>query len=155
LPESSAAYNFRRRICQMVSSLQRDGDILATKGSRILMRPHQNQPLYTRRMGLLTRFTATEIATTPEDAAALRDVLSAVGTVDGSVDSTEYRLIEALFRTIPQLRDHAGAGAPPRANRDHILGALAKLGDERLRRQCWVLAVELAIASEGVNEAEE
>ncbi len=105
-------------------------------------------------MGLLTRFTATEVAGAPEDAAALRDVLSAMGSVDGSVDATERRVLEALFRTIPQLRDHA-ASAPPRSDRARILSELSKLTDERLRRQCFVLAVELAIASEGVNEAEE
>jgi len=105
-------------------------------------------------MGLLTQYTATEIASRPEDAAALRDVLSAMGSVDGSLDDTERRVIEAFFRTVPQLRDHASA-APPRANREVILRELGKLADERLRRQCFVLAVELAIASDGVNEAEE
>ena len=106
------------------------------------------------RMGLLFSYTATEIASRPEDAAALRDVLSAMGSVDGDVDATERRVIEALFHTIPQLRDHAAA-APPRSNRAAILTALGKLTDERLRRQCFVLAVELAIASDGVNPAEE
>jgi len=45
-------------------------------------------------MGLLSRFTSAELATSPEDAAALRDVLSAVGSVDGSVDAVERAVLE-------------------------------------------------------------
>jgi uncharacterized membrane protein YebE (DUF533 family) len=105
-------------------------------------------------MGLLTRYTAFEIASEPSDAAPLRDVLSAVGSIDGSVDDTERLVIEAMFRTVPQLRDH-GDDVPPRASRQHILAELAKLSDERLRRQCFILAAELAIASDGVNQAED
>jgi tellurite resistance protein len=105
-------------------------------------------------MGLLSRFTSTELATSPEDAAALRDVLSAVGTVDGSVDKVERAVIEALFKTLPQLRDHP-ASAPPRANRTRILEELGKLQHQGLRDQCWVVAVEVAIASDGINDAED
>src|SRR5262245_12130284 len=105
-------------------------------------------------MGLLSRFTTAELATRPEDAAALRDVLSAIGSVDGSVDQVERIVIESLFRTLPQLRDHP-TSAPPRASRARILEELAKLEDEALRYQCWVVAVELAIASDGINEAED
>jgi tellurite resistance protein len=105
-------------------------------------------------MGLLSRFTSAELATSPEDAAALRDVLSAVGSVDGSVDAVERIVLESLFRTLPQLRDHPQA-APPRSSRVRILEELAKLEDEALRYQCWVVAVELAIASDGINEAED
>jgi len=105
-------------------------------------------------MGLLTRFTSAEIASSPEDAAALRDVLSAVGTVDGSVDKVERAVLEALYKTLPQLRDHP-ATAPPRSQRAKILESLSAIDSEALRYQCWVVAVELAIASDGINEAED
>jgi len=104
-------------------------------------------------MGVLTNYTALEV-TAPGDAAALRDVLSAVGSVDGGVDAAERAVLEALFRTVPQLRDDPGK-IPPRNSRDKILAELAKLEDVRLRRQCFVLAVELAMASNGVNDAED
>jgi len=104
-------------------------------------------------MGVLTDHTALEV-TTPGDAAALRDVLSAIGAVDGSVDSQERAVLEAFYRTIPQLRDDA-TRVPPRMGRAQILADLAKLKNERLQRQCFVLAVELAMASDGVNEAED
>ena len=81
-------------------------------------------------------------------------MLSAVGSVDGSVDKVERAVLEALFKTLPQLRDHPSS-APPRANRTRILEELAKLEDEALRYQCWVVAVELAIASDGINELED
>jgi hypothetical protein len=105
-------------------------------------------------MGLLSRYTSVELATSPDDAAALRDVLSAIGSVDGSVDQVERAVLEALAKTLPQLRDHP-ATAPPRSQRARILESLAKIESEALRNQCWVVAVELAIASDGINEAED
>jgi uncharacterized membrane protein YebE (DUF533 family) len=104
-------------------------------------------------MGVLTDHTALEV-TSPGDASALRDVLSAIGSVDGSVDAQERAVIEAFFRTVPQLRDDA-TKVPPRMSRGQILADLAKLENERLQRQCFVLAVELAMASDGVNDAED
>jgi uncharacterized membrane protein YebE (DUF533 family) len=103
-------------------------------------------------MGILTDHTALEV-TSDGDAAALRDVISAVGSVDGRLDEQERAVVHALFNTVPQLRSDP-ASAPPRG-RAQILSDLAKLKDERLRRQCFVVAVELAIASDGVNEAED
>jgi hypothetical protein len=105
-------------------------------------------------MGLLARYTSAELATTESDASALRDVISTIGAVDGSLDPIERVVIESLFRTLPQLRDHP-SNAPPRAGREHVLQQLAKLQDKRLREQCWVVAVELAIASDGINDAED
>jgi uncharacterized membrane protein YebE (DUF533 family) len=104
-------------------------------------------------MGLLTQYTALEVAT-PGDARALRDVLSAVGAVDGRVDEKESALIAAFFRTIPQLRDEP-VRVPPRASREALLRDLGALPSERLRKQCFVVAVELAMASDGINEAED
>jgi uncharacterized membrane protein YebE (DUF533 family) len=104
-------------------------------------------------MGVLTNHTALEI-TSPGDAGALRDVLSAIVAADGSVDEQERAVIDAFFRTIPQLRDEPSK-TPPRNSRTQILADLGKLQNERLQRQCFVLAVELAIASDGVNEAED
>ncbi len=103
-------------------------------------------------MSLLTRCTELEV-TVPGDADALRDVLSAIGSVDGQIDKQERAVLEAFFRTIPQLRDEV-ATVPPRLDRDQILADLGKLSDQRLQRQCFVLAAELAIASDGVNQAE-
>ncbi len=103
-------------------------------------------------MGILTDHTALEV-TSQGDAGALRDVFSAIGSVDGSVDAQERTVIEAMFHTVPQLRDEQ-ASVPPRS-RNQILTELGKLTNERLRRQCFVLAVELAIASDGVNQAED
>ena len=103
-------------------------------------------------MGVLINHTALEI-TAPGDAKILRDVLSAISSADGSVDAQERAVLDAFFRTIPQLRDDASR-VPPRG-RNQILADLAKLTNERLQRQCFVLAVELAIASDGVNEAED
>jgi uncharacterized membrane protein YebE (DUF533 family) len=103
-------------------------------------------------MGILTDHTALEV-TADGDSAALRDVISAIGSVDGKLDEQERAVVHALFHTVPQLRSDP-ATAPPRG-RAQILADLGKLKDERLQRQCFVVAVELAIASDGVNEAED
>ncbi len=104
-------------------------------------------------MGFLMDHTALEV-TSPGDAGALRDVLSAIGSVDGSVDGQERAVLDAFFRTVPQLREGASK-LPPRTSRSQILADLAKLNNVPLQRQCFVLAVELAMASDGVNEAED
>jgi hypothetical protein len=104
-------------------------------------------------MGLLTDHTALEV-TAPGDADALRDVLGAVGAVDGRIDPQERAVLQALFATVPQLRNDPNT-APPRLRREQILDELSRLDNERLQRQCFVLAVELAMASDGINEAED
>jgi hypothetical protein len=105
-------------------------------------------------MGLFRTLTASDSYGKPADAASLRDVLSAIGSVDGKLDEIERHLLAAMFATLPQLRE-APVNAPPRSNRAALLADLGKIADEKLRRQCWVVAVELALASEGVNEAED
>jgi len=105
-------------------------------------------------MGLLRSLTASDSYGKPADAGPLRDVLSAIGSVDGKLDEIERHVLQAMFSTLPQLRE-APVGAPPRSNRAAILADLGKIADEKLRRQCWTVAVEVALASEGVNDAED
>src|SRR5256885_8520559 len=105
-------------------------------------------------MGLLRTLTASDCYGAPKDATPLRDVLSAIGSVDGKIDEIERHVLAAMFSTLPQLRE-APVAAPPRSNRNAILADLGKLGDEKLRRQCWVVAVELALAAQGINDAED
>jgi hypothetical protein len=105
-------------------------------------------------MGLLRDLVATTPTGKPEDAGALRDLISAVVTADGSVDAAEHITVEALHETVPQLRAAPPATQPP-ALRKALLASLKKVTDPRLRRQLWVIAVDLALSSEGVSERED
>jgi hypothetical protein len=106
-------------------------------------------------MGLLRELTSTTNRGHVDEATLLRGILSVMGTIDGKLDASERAAISALFRTVPQLRDGAEPTEPPRANRAQLLEELGRITDERLRRQCFVLAVEVALSSGGVNDSED
>jgi hypothetical protein len=105
-------------------------------------------------MGLLRDLVASQSTGQPSDAGLLRDLISAVVTADGAVDVAEHITVEALHETVPQLRAAPTAARPP-AMRRALLPQLAQIKDARLRRQLFVIAVDLALASEGVNERED
>jgi hypothetical protein len=105
-------------------------------------------------MGLLRDLTASEPTGQATDAGPLRDLISATVNADGVVDLAEHVSVEALYETIPQLRNAPDSARPPQ-NRKACLAELAKLTDARLKRQLFVLAVDLALASEGATDRED
>ena len=106
-------------------------------------------------MGLLRELTATQPTGRTEDAGALRDLISAAVTADGTVDVAEHVTVEALYETVPQLRSAPADQRPPATGRKALLASMRKVGDEKLRRQLFVLAVDLALSSEGATERED
>lgn len=106
-------------------------------------------------MGLLRDLTATSPSGSSDDAASIRDLLSAAVVADGTVDQAEHITVEALYETIPQLRDATVDGRPPISNRKALIAAFGKLTDARLAKQLFVLAVDLVLASEGAHERED
>ncbi len=106
-------------------------------------------------MGLLKDLTAALATGASTDAALLRDLISATVTSDGSVDSAEHLTVEALYETLPQLRAADPYTRPPSSSRKGLLATLAAVADERLRKQLFVVAVDLALASEGASERED
>jgi len=105
-------------------------------------------------MGLLRDLTAPQANGTPTDAGPLRDLISAIVTADGSVDAAEHITVEALFETVPQLRAAPDAARPP-ATRKSLLSIMSKITDDKLRRQLFVIAVDLALSSEGATAEED
>lgn len=106
-------------------------------------------------MGLLKDLTAALATGASTDAALLRDLVSATVTSDGSVDSAEHLTVEALYETLPQLRAADPCTRPPSSSRKGLLATLAAVADEHLRKQLFVVAVDLALASEGASERED
>jgi hypothetical protein len=78
-----------------------------------------------------------------------------VVTADGEVDLAEHVTVEALYETVPQLRQAPTAVRPPTAGRNALLASMKKVTEPRLRTQLFVLAVDLALASEGATERED
>ena len=105
-------------------------------------------------MGLLRDLTASQPTGQATDAGPLRDLISAIVTADGVVDVAEHVSVEALYETIPQLRNAPESARPPQS-RKACLEGLKKLTNERLKRQLFVLAVDLALASEGATDRED
>jgi hypothetical protein len=105
-------------------------------------------------MGLLRDLVASQPTGQASDAGPLRDLISAVVNADGQVDVAEHITVEALHETVPQLRGAPEAERPP-AMRKALLGQMRLVTDPRLRRQLFVVAVDLALASDGVNERED
>jgi tellurite resistance protein len=106
-------------------------------------------------MGLLRDLTTRTNHGDAREATPLRDVLSVMGTIDGKLDESERAAIAGMFRSLPQLRSAPESAAPPKVNRAQLLEDLKKISEPRLRRQCFVVAVEVALSSGGANESED
>lgn len=105
-------------------------------------------------MGLLRELTAPAPTGHADDAVPLRDLISAVVTADGAVDVAEHVSVEALYETLPQLRHAPDSSRPPQSRKDFV-ASLGRIKDEKLKRQLFVLAVDLALASEGATDRED
>jgi len=82
----------------------------------------------------------------------LLQTLFVLSAVDGKVDEREQAMLDALRATVPQLK---GAPAPERISRQDLLEKLGGLDELAARRQCYVLALEMALASGSVNDSEQ
>ena len=105
-------------------------------------------------MGLLRDLTRSAPAGAPRDAGLLRDLVSAAVTSDGAVDVAEHVSVEALYETVPQLRGAPTASRPP-LQRAALIAALRDLDDAHLKKQLFVIAVDLVLASDGATERED
>ena len=106
-------------------------------------------------MGLLRDLTEEFSTASPEEARILRGVVSCMIGVDGTVAPAEKALVEAFEQTIPQLRDNPRPETPPQASRERMLEELKELSSVTLRKQCFVLCVELALSAGGIDDAED
>ena len=96
--------------------------------------------------------TASSATTGVSDAAPLAHTAQLVASIDGKVEPAEQAALDALCKTVPQLK---GQPLPARITRRQLLDLLGTLESEALRRQCFVIAVEMALASGQVNESED
>jgi hypothetical protein len=106
-------------------------------------------------MGLLLTLVATDQSVTlVDDNRPLLRAVRLMGFANGKLGRSEQVVIDALVKTVPQLQ--ALADTPPeRIGRQQFLDSLAAMTNVRLRKQCYVLALEVALASGHVNGAED
>jgi tellurite resistance protein len=108
-------------------------------------------------MGLLTTIVSAppQFSNDTEHQPLLRTV-RAMSFIDGKMEPAEQIVIEALMKTIPQLRDlPIHLATPERVTREQLLAELRKVSSDRLRNQLFVVAIEVALASGHVNEHED
>lgn len=103
-------------------------------------------------MGLMSMLVAPHPLGGAEDYEALAHTAQTMATIDGSLDATEQALLEVLWKTVPQLK---GRPQPTHLGRRQLLELAGTVESDALRKQCFVIAVEVALASGHVNESED
>ncbi len=105
---------------------------------------------------------ATPIKETGDDVLLLHAMLLMAGA-DGSIEPAELSTVQALFDTLPEFRGKSFDSLLVDANRlvarhgglPASVEALRALSGPTVRRKCFVLAVDVALASGDVDDAED
>ena len=118
-------------------------------------------------MGLLAKLHGTSSAKTEADDVLLLHALFCIAAADGSISDSEDALIRAYTNTLPEFRDmdghafdtamNASVQIAQAYNRDMkaSLVVLAEIKSDAVRNKAFVLAVDIAMSSGSVDEAEE
>jgi len=118
-------------------------------------------------MGLLGRFMGTAPAKKPTDDVLLLHSIICMAAADGTIEDSEHEMIRNYANTLPEFRDMDGAEFDKcidatkqiahKYNRDmkSSLQALTEIESDAIRKKAFVLAVDVAMSSGDVDEAEE
>ena len=118
-------------------------------------------------MGLLGRFLGTAPAKKPTDDVLLLHSIFCMAGADGAIEDAEHEMIRNYANTLPEFRDMDGAEFDKcidqsrkivhKYNRDmkSSLQALNEIESEAVRKKAFVLAVDIAMSSGDVDQAEE
>lgn len=118
-------------------------------------------------MGLLGKFLGSAPAKAPADDVLLLHSIFCMAAADGSIDDSEDELIRAYANTLPEFREMDGAQfnlvmdasvkIAHRYDRDMkaSLAVLNEIKSDAVRKKAFVLAVDVAMSSGDIDEAEE
>jgi len=118
-------------------------------------------------MGPLAKLHGASSAKTEADDVLLLHALFCIAAADGSIEDSEDALIRAYTNTLPEFRDmdgpafdkamNASVQIAQAYNRDMkaSLVVLAEIKSDAVRKKAFVLAVDIAMSSGSVDEAEE
>jgi tellurite resistance protein len=118
-------------------------------------------------MGLLSKFRSAAPAKKPTDDVLLMHSIICMCAADGVIEDAEHEMIRNFANTLPEFRDMSAdefgkciEGSRKIAmayNRDmkSSLQALAEIQSEAVRKKTFVLAIDVALSSGDIDEAEE
>lgn len=108
-------------------------------------------------MGILARLISKDstpkVGADPKEATLLAQLLQVIGTIDGKMDSTEKAIVDAFSQTLPQLKERKLSAE--KGTRQGLLAELSKVNSLPFRKQCFTIAVEVALASGHINDSED
>jgi tellurite resistance protein len=118
-------------------------------------------------MGLLGKFLGTTPTKKPTDDVLLLHSIFCMAGADGTIEQAEHEMIRNYANTLPEFRDMDGAEFDKcldaarkivvKYNRDmkSSLQALNEIQSDAVRKKAFVLAVDIAMSSGDVDQAEE
>lgn len=118
-------------------------------------------------MGLLGKFLGTQPAKKPTDDVLLLHSIFCMAAADGSIEDSEHEMIRNFANTLPEFRSMNGEQFDNaisqvnkivhKYNRDmkSSLQALNEIQSEAVRKKAFILAVDMAMSSGDVDQAEE
>jgi uncharacterized tellurite resistance protein B-like protein len=115
-------------------------------------------------MGLLSRFSgAGPAGKTPGDDVLLMHGMLLMAGAEGKIEPAEIETVEAFFATLPEFAGKEFGAVVEQANKivaqyGTLLLSVKALGGIRspaVRKKCYVLAADIALASGEVDEAED
>jgi uncharacterized tellurite resistance protein B-like protein len=113
-------------------------------------------------MGLLSRLTGQPAKKATDDVLLLHGMLLMAGA-DGTIEAAELSTVQAFFDTLPefkgksfdQLLTEANKVVAKHGNLKKSIAALGEIQSPAIKKKCFVLAADIALASGDVDESEE
>lgn len=114
-------------------------------------------------MGLFTRLTGKNPAKKATDDVLLFHAMILMAAADGVLEDSECAAVEAFFVALPEFRGHQFRNLLDESNKlsskyettSASVAELAGIESDAIRKKAFVLAVDIALASGEVGEAED
>jgi len=114
-------------------------------------------------MGLLSRLMSGGSAKKASDDVLLLHGLLLMAGADGSIDQSELSTVQAFYDTLPEFKDKKFDELLSQANRlvarhgglKESIKALGDIESPAVKKKCFVLAADIAMASDDIDEAED
>jgi uncharacterized tellurite resistance protein B-like protein len=114
-------------------------------------------------MGLLSRLTGSQPAKKASDDVLLLHGMLLMAGADGTIEQSELSTVQAFFDTLPEFKGKSFDQLLSEANRvvakhGNLKNSIAALGDIQspaIKKKCFVLAADIAMASGDIDETED
>jgi uncharacterized tellurite resistance protein B-like protein len=114
-------------------------------------------------MGLLSRLMGGAPAKKASDDVLLLHGMLLMAGADGSIDQSELSTVQGFYDTLPEFKDKKFDDLLSQANRlvakhgglKDSIKALGDIESPAVRKKCFVLAADIAMASGDIDEAED